>query len=87
MDRLLACSLAFASSVAADKISMSPWMDVSKSPAERAKLLIAEMRLDEKLIMLHGVPNGKDGDVVYVGLVKGNHRLGIPEMRLNDGYN
>ena len=36
--------------------------------------------------MLHGWPNELDGDVIYVGFVIGNERLGIPELRLNDGY-
>ena len=41
--------------------------------------LIAKMRLDEKLAMLHGVHDG------YVGNVQGNTRLGIPPLNLNDG--
>lgn len=67
------------------EVSPAPWMDSLKSPQTRAEELIAEMRLDEKLIMLHGIPNNVDGDVIYVGLVKGNERLGIPQLRLNDG--
>lgn len=61
------------------------WMDSTLPAEERAQKLLTEMRLDEKLVMLHGIPNNVDGDVIYVGLVKGNHRLGIPQLRLNDG--
>lgn len=67
-------------------LTTAPWMDVSKTPEARAGELIAEMELEEKLAMLHGIPNNVDGDVIYVGLVKGNPRLGIPQLRLNDGY-
>jgi beta-glucosidase len=68
------------------EVSSSSWMDTSKSSELRAQELISEMTIDEKLIMLHGIPNGVKGDVIYVGLVKGNERLGIPQLRLNDGY-
>ena len=62
------------------------WMNKNDSPETRAKHLLNEMSLEEKLDMLHGIPNSFNGDVIYVGLVKGNQRLGIPELRLNDGY-
>ena len=67
------------------EVSDPPWLDASKSSELRAQELIAEMKLEEKLAMLHGIPNNVDGDVIYVGLVKGNERLGIPQLRLNDG--
>lgn len=67
------------------EVSDAPWMDARKPSALRAEELISEMRLEEKLVMLHGIPNNVDGDVIYVGLVKGNERLGIPQLRLNDG--
>jgi len=37
------------------------------------------MTIDEKIDMCYGFGNG------YVGGVKGNKRLGIPELKLNDG--
>lgn len=64
----------------------SDWKNLNSSPQERAHDLIQEMSLEEKITMLHGIPNNYNGDVIYVGLVKGNERLGIPQLRLNDGY-
>ena len=75
----LSASVAFAS------ISQD-WTNTALSPEERAAALLAEMTLQEKYDMLHGWPNELDGDVIYVGFVIGNERLGIPELRLNDGY-
>lgn len=61
------------------------WTNTALSPEDRAAALLAEMTLQEKYDMLHGWPNELDGDVIYVGFVIGNERLGIPELRLNDG--
>jgi hypothetical protein len=66
-------------------VTASKWMNVDVSPEDRAAALISEMTLPEKLVMLSGKPNDLDGDVIYVGFVPGNERLGIPELRLNDG--
>jgi beta-glucosidase len=81
----LCAAAGFALATAAPAPAGQAWMDSSKAPEDRAAALLAEMRVGEKLVMLHGVPNEQDGDVVYVGLVKGNERLGIPQLRLNDG--
>jgi beta-glucosidase len=49
------------------------------TPEQRAQALLAQMTLDEKILMLHGSPGG------YVGNVPANTRLGIPALNLNDG--
>jgi beta-glucosidase len=55
-------------------------MNINDTPVERANKLIEQMTLDEKVAMCHG-------DVLtgYIGGVKGNKRLGIPQLNLNDG--
>ena len=68
-----------------NQIRVDRWMQKSSTNEERADALISAMTLPEKLVMLHGVPNNYNGDVVYVGKVEKNSRLGIPELRLNDG--
>ncbi len=55
----------------------------NETSAESAVALLKEMTLSEKIVMLHGVPTGPYG---YVGYVPGNDRLGIPALKLNDGY-
>ena len=57
-----------------------PWMNTSRSPGQRADLLIARMTLDEKIALLHGAPGS-----AYVGYVPANARLGIPALYLEDG--
>ncbi len=66
---------AFASSRAIDR----PWMNLALTPDERADELIAQMTLDEKVAMLHGVAGS------YIGYVPANTRLGIPSLNLEDG--
>ena len=73
------------------------WVDKSKSPDARAKALLSEMTLEEKLVMLHGpeapLPSCecKPGEpnfsaaCAYTGNVEGNNRLGIPPIHMNDG--
>ena len=56
-----------------------PWLNKNLTPEERAKLLLGQMTLDEKLFMVHG----HQGQ--YVGNVPANTRLGIPALTLNDG--
>ncbi len=70
----------------AGKLRTDPWMRKESTNEERADTLISAMTLPEKIGMLHGVPNSFNGDVIYVGLVPANERLGIPALRLNDGY-
>ena len=82
---MLSCLIAFLCLTTHFTDATQAWMNKGDSPETRAKLLLSEMTLEEKLDMLHGIPNSYNGDVIYVGLVKGNERLGIPELRLNDG--
>lgn len=56
------------------------WMNKELSPSERAAAILAEMTLDEKILMLHGTDNQP-----YTGGVPANDRLGIPALKLNDG--
>ena len=61
---LLACTAAVAS---------------SDDPAQRARAMLQQMTLDEKLTMCHGSPTK------YTGEIAGNQRLSIPPLRMNDG--
>ena len=65
----------FASSLAADR----PWMNTALTPDQRADQLLAQMTLDEKIALLHGVAGP------YIGYVPANTRLGIPALNLEDG--
>jgi len=74
----------------ASALVTGPWSDVSAPPAQRAKLLLANMTLADKLQMLHGPPTGpccqcKTAECAYVGNVAPNSRLGIPPITMNDG--
>src|SRR5271165_4746603 len=63
-----------------------PWMDKSLPPDQRADLAIAQMTLDEKISLLHGMgwfesaarSNGG------AGVVEGIPRLGLPDLQLAD---
>jgi beta-glucosidase len=71
---------------AAPKIE-GAWMNKSLSPDERADLAIAQMTLDEKIQLVHGVggrastaPRSNGG----VGMVAGIARLGLPDLQMAD---
>ena len=66
---------------AANTVDRSAWMSKESTPQARAAALISAMTVTEKLVMLHGSNNDQNGDVIYVGWVPGNERLGIPELR------
>ena len=57
-----------------------PWMNTAASPVDRANALLARMTLAEKIAMMH---QGASCD--YGACVDGNTRLGIPQLRLQDG--
>ncbi|WP_165422785.1 beta-glucosidase [Ktedonosporobacter rubrisoli] len=57
-----------------------PWMKRALAADLRADLLLAQMTLDEKIALLHGI----DGSA-YGGHVPANPRLGIPALNLEDG--
>jgi hypothetical protein len=95
MMRTFALALA-AVAVAADS---RPWMNKADPAGVRAKKLVAEMKMEEKLVMLHGpiapMPccecfNKTTGKIVdkacaYTGNVVPNERLGIPPIHMHDG--
>jgi len=56
-----------------------PWMNTTLPPDQRTDLLVAQMTLDEKIAMVHGVSGA------YIGNVAENSRLGIPALGLQDG--
>jgi beta-glucosidase len=62
-----------------------PWMRSGLPPAQRADLLLAAMTTPEKIAMLHGVGWTTAGSGAYAGRIPANARLGIPEIRLQDG--
>lgn len=49
---------------------------------ERARKLVQQMTLPEKLKMLQGDSANKNG---YTGVTDGVSRLGVPDLRMNDG--
>lgn len=61
-----------------------PWMDKSLSPDQRADLLIAQMTLDEKIGLVHGVSQSLES-LGGAGYVPGVARLGIPDLEMTDG--
>eukprot|EP00755_Sulcionema_specki_P016436 Sspe_Gene.10360::Locus_3458_Transcript_1_1_Confidence_1.000_Length_2315::g.10360::m.10360/K05349/bglX; beta-glucosidase len=56
-----------------------PWLNKGDDPTSRATKLVAEMTVDEKVGMLHGSHSQ------YVGTVSAIPRLGVPEIKMNDG--
>ncbi|HXR65563.1 MAG TPA: glycoside hydrolase family 3 N-terminal domain-containing protein [Ktedonobacteraceae bacterium] len=65
--------------LASSLVTDRPWMDTALTPDQRADQLIAQMTLDEKIALLHGVAGS------YIGYVPANTRLGIPALNLEDG--
>jgi beta-glucosidase len=74
-----------------------PWMDKTLSPDQRADLVIAQMTLDEKISLLHGLGFGfgppRAGaapdpsaarNLGGAGFIPGIPRLGIPDLQMAD---
>lgn len=61
--------------------------DRSLSPDKRADLVIAQMTLDEKITLVHGVegPLAQQNSLGGAGYVPGIPRLGIPALQMTDG--
>ena len=70
--------------VAAASTAKLPWLDKSKSPATRARELLAAMTLADKVSMLHGVDSGQS-PVPTVGYIPPIPRLGVPPITMTDG--
>ena len=93
---LTLCTCCFAQrprrSSANNELKNKPWMNTSLSPDERAELVLKEMKLDEKLSLMHG--NGMPGwgpplanahlGNGGAGFVLGIERLGIPIIQMSD---
>ena len=63
-----------------------PWLEVDRTADERARLLLAEMTLEEKVAMLHGVCRFEiPGCGFTIGKIPANERLGIPALHMTDG--
>ncbi len=75
----LICFAGFAWSAVLSAQGLPSWMNTSLTPGQRTSLLMAQMTLDEKIAMLHGVSGS------YAGNVTNNTRLGIPALNLQDG--
>src|SRR3569833_1542951 len=65
-----------------------PWMNTVLSPDKRADLILAQMTLDEKVALLHGLAGMSFGPgempagaVGSAGFIPGNERLGIPALQ------
>jgi beta-glucosidase len=82
---LALASLSTPSAASAAASGDRPWMNTTLSADNRAKLLVAQMTLDEKIAMVHGagypLPVNAAG---YAGVVPANTRLGIPALYLAD---
>jgi beta-glucosidase len=73
-----------------------PWLDVHRTPDERAALAVKAMTLDEKIALLHGpmampwiTPDGRQiqvpaAAILSAGFVPGLARLGIPALYETD---
>jgi beta-glucosidase len=62
-----------------------PWVGSTAPVEQRVSQLLAQMTLDDKILMVHGGegPNGKG--FPWTGIIAGNIRLCIPELHLMDG--
>jgi beta-glucosidase len=77
---------------AQQKKVQGPWMDKSLAPDQRADMVIAQMTLDEKILLAHGIGWGAlrpgspvpPGSNQGAGFVPGIERLGIPPVNMAD---
>ncbi len=80
-----------------DEAPPHPWMNTALSPDERASLVLAEMTLDEKIGLVHGLsrPRGTTASDPArelelarsnggAGFAPGIPRLGLPDLQLAD---
>ncbi|MYS19049.1 beta-glucosidase, partial [Streptomyces sp. DvalAA-14] len=64
----------------ADAGAARPWMSAADTPGQRADALLAQMTTAEKITMMHG-----GAQCAWGACVDANTRLGIPQLRLQDG--
>jgi beta-glucosidase len=57
-----------------------PWVGSTAPIESRTSQVLGQMSLDEKIAMVHGAASG-----AYTGLVPGDSRLCIPQLKLQDG--
>ncbi len=91
---LLTASPAFAQFPGMEPPRRHAWSDASLSPDARAKLVIGQLTLDEKIRFLHGMgwkdmfvrPEAGPGvrAVEQWGFIPGVPRLGIPDLQMSD---
>ena len=70
-------------------MTAQPWMDKSRSPDERAALLIEQLTLDEMISLVHGpmptlLENPPADAAMGAGYIPGVARLGIPALNETD---
>jgi beta-glucosidase len=85
---LLTCAIAGAFAVPAELSAQDgdrPWLDRGRPPDERARLLLGEMTLEEKVSLMHGSGGKNVGGEFFQVHVRGIERLGIPDLTLADG--
>jgi len=61
-----------------------PWLDRSRTAGERAQLVVGQMALEEKSALLYGYGTREIDGQKWQVYVKGNPRLGIPDMVQGD---
>ncbi len=84
--------LMYASAAAETTPPAKPWMNTALTPDQRADLVVAELTLDEKIQLVHGIGWGplKEGGPVPAdnnggaGEIVGIPRLGIPSVQQAD---
>ncbi|MBS0333983.1 MAG: hypothetical protein JSS35_14545, partial [Proteobacteria bacterium] len=64
-----------------------PWLDTSRPAAERARLLVAAMALEEKVSLLSGAGLKVQNGQLWQVYMRGIPRLGIPDMTQGDTPN
>lgn len=89
--RVIKSALAAGLCLTALSANAQGWRNTALSPDERARLLDAELSLDERIALLHGpmalpfkIDKLPDGAVGGAGFIPGNARLGIPALKETD---
>lgn len=67
---------------AASTAAAEPWLDQRESPEQRARQVVAQMTLDEKIEQMHTTLKAAGG---IARLVPGIPRLAVPDFRITNG--